>query len=129
MAEDYHPVSLTSIVCKLLESVVREALLDHLCCNNLFSNTQFGFIGGCSTILQLLTFLDECVKTLARGDTVDTVYLDFSKAFDTVPHRRLLGKLEAYGIDGFLLSWISSFLMGHIQKVYVHNSLYLPNQP
>ena len=71
----------------------------------------------------ILTFLDECVKTLARGDIVDNVYLDFSKAFDTVPHRRLLGKLEAYGIDGSHLSWISSFLMGRTQKVSVNDSL------
>ena len=123
MAENYRPVSLTSIVCKLLESVVREAVPDHLCCNNLLSNKQFGFIGGRSTTLQLLTFIDECVKTLARGDTVDTVYLDFSKAFDTVPHRRLIRKLEAYGIGGSLHSWISSFLMGRSQKVSVNGSL------
>ena len=63
------------------------------------------------------------MKTLAWGDTVDTVYLDFSKAFDTVPHRHLIGKLEAYGIDGSLLSWISSFLMGRTQKVSVNGSL------
>ena len=104
MAENYRPVSLTSFVCKLLESVVRGAVLDHLCCNNLLSNKQFGFIGGHSTTLQLLTLLDECVKTLARGDTVDTVYLE-SKAFDTkfgqtVPHCHLIGKLEAYGMMG-----------------------------
>ena len=97
MTENYRPVSLVSIVCKLLESGVREAVLDHLCCNNLLSNKEFGFIGGRSTTLQLLTFLDECVKTLANGDTVGTVYLDFSKAFNTVPHRHLIGKLEAYG--------------------------------
>ena len=115
-------MSLTSIVCKLLKSVVRDSVLDHLCCNNLLSNKQFCFIGGRSTTLPLLTFLDECVKTLARGDTVDTVYLDFSKAFDTVPHCRLLGKLEAYGIVGSLLSWIS-FLMGRTQKVSVNGSL------
>ena len=54
---------------------------------------------------------------------MDTVYLDFSKAFDTVPHRRLIGKLEAYGIGGSLLSWISSFLMGRSQKVSVNDSL------
>ena len=54
MAENYRPVSLTSIVCKLLESVVREAVLDHLCCNDILSNKQFGFIGGRSTTLQLL---------------------------------------------------------------------------
>ena len=123
MAENYHPMSLTSIVCKLLESVVREAVLDQLCCNDLLSNKQFGFIGGRSTALHLLTFLDECVKTLARGDTVDNVYLDISKAFDTVPHRRFPGKLEAYGIDGSLLSWISSFLMSRTQKVSVNDSL------
>ena len=93
MAENYRPVSLTSIVCKLLEYVVREAVLDHLCCNNLLSNKQFSFISGRSTTLQLLTFLDECVKTMARGDTADTVYLDFSKAFDTVPHLRKSGSL------------------------------------
>ena len=63
------------------------------------------------------------MKTLARGDTVDTVYLDFNKAFDTVPHRRLIGKLEAYGIDGSLFSWICSFLMGRTQKVSVNGSL------
>ena len=68
------------------------------------------------------TFLDECVKTLARGDTADTMYLDFSNAFATVPHCCLLGKLEAYGIYGSLLSWISSFLMGRTQKVSVNGS-------
>ena len=66
VTENYRPVSLTSIVCKLLEYVVREAVLDHLCCNNLLSNKQFSLIDCRSTTLQLLTFPDECVKTLAR---------------------------------------------------------------
>ena len=104
--------------------MVREAVLDHMCCNDLPSNKQFDFVGGRSTTPQLLTFLDECVKTLARGDTDDTVYLDFSnKAFDTVPHCRLLGKQEAYGNDGSLRSWISSFLMGGTHNVSVDDSL------
>ena len=68
------------------------------------------------------------MKTLARGDTVDTVYLDFSKFIDAVPHRRLSGKLKAYGIDGSLLSWISSFLMGRTQKVSVNGNL-SPSKP
>ena len=61
LVENYHPVSLTSIVCKLLESVVREAVLDHMCCNNLLSKKQFDFIGGRTTTLQLLTFLKKLV--------------------------------------------------------------------
>ena len=63
------------------------------------------------------------VNTLAIDDKVDIVHLDFSKAFYTVLHCRLLGKLEAHGIDGSLLSWISSFLMGRAQQVSVNGSL------
>ena len=120
MTENYRPVSLTSIVCKFLKSVVIEAVLDHLYCNNLLSNKQFDFIGGRSTTHQLLTFLNKCVKTLAWGDTVDTGYQDFIMAFDTVPHRRLVGKLKAYGISSVVLA---SFLMGRTQKLSVNGSL------
>ena len=62
-------------------------------------------------------------KTLARGDTVDTLYLDFSKTFDTVPHRRLIVTLEAYGINGSLLGWIFSLVIVRTQKVFVNGSL------
>ena len=123
MTENYRQVSLTLIVCKFLKYVVRETVLNHLCCNNLLSTKQLGFIGGRSSTLQLLNFLDECVKTQARGDTGDTVYLGISKAFDTVPHRRLIGKLEVYGVYGSLRSWISSILMGRTHKMSVNGSL------
>ena len=56
---------------------------------------QFGFISGRSTVTQLLTYLDKCVKTIAEGGVIDTIYLDFAKAFDTVPHQRLTGKTSS----------------------------------
>ena len=109
LAENYRPVSLTSVACKILESFVREKLICFLKDNKLLSGNQFGFLGQRSTILQLLNYLDYCAEAVSKGLSVDSIYLDFQKAFDTVPHRRLIEKLKAYGICGSLLKWINSF--------------------
>ena len=110
VAGNYRPVSLTSIICKTLESIVREKIIQHMRDNNLFSKHQYGFIDRRSTALQLLYILDEWTEILDDGGTVDEVYMDFMKAFDKVPHERLLAKLSAYGIGGDVLTWIRSFL-------------------
>ena len=68
--------------------------MHHLIDHELLSTKQFGFISGQSTILQLLRYLDATVDKIVSGEVVDTIYLDFAKVFDTVPHRRLLFKLE-----------------------------------
>lgn len=120
LPENYRPISLTSIVCKIMESLVRDMLVQHLLKLNLLSPKQYGFLNGRSTVTQLLYFLEKCVENIVDGGVVDTVYLDFSKAFDTVPHRRLLKKLEAYGIQGRLLSWIREFLVERTQEVAVN---------
>ena len=120
MAANYCPVSLTSISCKIMEAVVRETILTHLKSNSLLLTRQFGFLGGRSTILQLLTFLDKCVYAISRGNVMDIVYLDFQKAFDTVPHKGLMVKLQAYGISGVILNWINAFLNGQTQRVIVN---------
>ena len=95
-AENYRPISLTSIICKLMESFIKDEIMSHIKANNLLSLKQYGFLSGRSTTTQLLHYLDKCVDTIVTG-VVDTIYFDFAKAFDTVPHRRLLGKLAAYG--------------------------------
>ena len=95
-AENYRPISLTSIICKLMESFIKDEIMSHIKANNLLSHKQYGFLSGRSTTTQLLHYLDKCVDTIVTG-VVDTIYFDFAKAFDTVPHRRLLGKLAAYG--------------------------------
>ena len=97
---NYRPVSLISITCRIMETI-----LTHLKRNSLLSSRQFGFLGGRSTILQLLTFLDKCVEAISRGNVTDVVYLDFQKAFDTVPHKRLMVKFQACGICGVILDW------------------------
>ena len=75
---------------------------------------------GRSTTTQLLNYLDKCVEMLANGNVIDAIYFDFAKAFDTVPHRRLLKKLKGYGIDGKILEWIKSFLQNRTQSVKVN---------
>ena len=90
--------------------------------NNLFSPKQFGFIEGRSTTLQLLHVLDIWTEILDQGGTLDVVYCDFMKAFDKVPHQRLLSKLEKYGINGNILGWIRSFPSDRTQCVTLNNA-------
>ena len=90
--------------------------------NKLFSERQYGFISGSSTSLQLLTVLEEWTKALGMGYTVDCIYMDYKKAFDAVPHRRLLGKLNSYGFTEQLLEWMTSFLTGRVQIVSINNN-------
>ena len=119
---NYRPVSLTSILCKVLESIIRDRVVTHMRENNLFSSKQFGFIGGRSTTLQLLHVLDIWSQILDQGGCFDVLYCDFMKAFDKVPHRRLVYKVSKYGIKGDILGWIESFLSHRTQCVVVGDS-------
>ena len=86
--------------------------------NNFFSPEQHGFMSGETYTTQLLEFLD-LTEILDSGNDIDVIYLDFWKAFDKVPHRRLLKKLWAYGIRGQIHHWMKEFLSNRIQKVRV----------
>ena len=105
-----------------MERFVRDNIVTHLLEEGLLSKKQYGFISGRSTLTQLLYYIDECLKMVANGNVVDSIYLDFSKAFDTVPHRRLIGKLESYGIRGDILNWIKGFLQDRTHQVVVHGA-------
>ena len=78
--------------------------------NNLLSSFQHGFVHGRSCTTQLLAFHDKWTEAIEQGESIDATYLDFAKAFDTVPHQRLLVKLKDYGICGKVLQWIAAFL-------------------
>ena len=117
---NYRPMSLTRICCKIIESKMRDALIKFMKENCLFSDRQFGFLGGRSTTLQLLKVLDKWTEVLDRGGYVDVVYCDFMKAFDTVPHGRLIQVLNHYGVDDYLVTWIKGFLTNRRQRVVVN---------
>lgn len=120
MAGNYRPVSLTSILCKVLETIVREHIIKFMRANNYFSSKQYGFISGRSTCLQLIEVMDKWTEALENGQMIDCIYMDYQKAFDTVPHKRLINKLKAYNFTEQITSWISSFLTGRSQKVTVN---------
>ena len=117
---NYRPVSLTSVICKLLESNIREVMMEHLSSHKLLSDSQFGFRKNRSTILQLLTVMEDWTEALDNNLQVDTVYMDFRKAFDSIPHKRLIKKLEGYGINGTLLKWLKNFLNERKQRVVIN---------
>ena len=119
---NYRPVSLTSIICKVLESFVRDQVMKYMEDNNFFSDCQHGFRRCRSCVTQLLDAMNDYTDFIENGDSIDVIYLDFRKAFDTVPHKRLINKLKAYGVNGPILDWIESFLTGRTQRVKVKNS-------
>ena len=116
---NYRPVSLTSVISKIMESIVRDALVTHLMKNNLLTDDQHGFVPDRDCITQLLICMEEWTKMMEDGDCFDVIYTDFSKAFDSVPHERLFLKLESLGVKGDILKWIKSFLRGRTQCVKV----------
>ena len=100
LADNYRPVSLLSIVCKIFEKIIRAHLMEHLEKNEILVIEQFGFLPGRSSQLQLLRVLDDFTKTIDSRRETDVIYLDFKKAFDSVPNKRLIGILKQYGIKG-----------------------------
>ena len=119
---NYRPISLTAVACKIMEKIIKKQLNEHLTKNNLLADEQYGFVAGRSTETQLLTSIHKWQEALDNDIPVDVVYMDFQKAFDSVPHVRLITKLKAYGIQGHLLSWIEDFLSNRTQHVKVNNS-------
>ncbi|MES9904902.1 MAG: reverse transcriptase family protein [Sedimenticola sp.] len=119
---NYRPVSLTCICCKSLEHIMVSNIMKHLASNNILVDSQHGFRSRRSCESQLVQFVHDLSSNLDRAHNkghrqTDIIIMDFAKAFDKVPHRRLLHKLKHYGIRGLANNWICSFLTGRTQKV------------
>eukprot|EP00061_Rhincodon_typus_P004628 g23049.t1 len=95
---NYRPVSLTSVVGKLLEKILRDKIYKHLEANVLIRDKQHGFVLGRSCLTNLIKFSEDLTKMNDEGKSVDVVYMDFSKAFDNAPHGRLVQKMKSHGI-------------------------------
>ncbi|BHF83520.1 hypothetical protein SprV_0902666300 [Sparganum proliferum] len=118
-ANNYRPISLTSICCKLMEKIIKRELMRFLEQHNLLSDAQHGFRSGRSCVTNLLNCLERWTRSVDEGNALHVVYIDFKKAFDSVPHQRLLHKLSRIGVRGNLLKSIQSFLLDRTQTVYV----------
>ena len=118
-ATNYRPVSLTSQICKVCEAIVRYQVVEFLENNKLIRNSQHGFRKGSSCLTNLLLFLDKVIPSIDDGHGVDIVFLDLVKAFDKVPHQRLLEKLRNHGIAGKVLGVIENWLKGRRQRLCI----------
>ena len=116
---NYRPVSLTCIACKILEGIVKEQIIAHMMENKLFSTRQFGFLPGRSTVLQLIKVIDKWTEIIDNKGRIDVAFCDFMKAFDKVPHKRLILKLKMYKIGNAFTDWIIDFLKDRKQRVRV----------
>ena len=117
LASNYRPVSLTCICYKLLKHIVVSNILKHLDLHNILVDCQHGFRAKRSCETQLLTLSHELLSNLHSSIQTDLIILDFSKAFDKVPHKKLLWKLNNYGIRGNTWKWVSAFLSNRMQQV------------
>jgi len=115
--KNYRPVSLTSICCKVFEHVIHSQVMQHLDQHHILSDSQHGFRKNRSCDSQLVLTAYDLAGALDKQKQVDVIILDFSKAFDTVPHHRLINKLKFYGINTQLINWIKAFLTNRQQKV------------
>ena len=113
------PVSLTSVVCKMMESIIKDDLMAHLDRNKLINKSQHGFMKNRSCTTNLLEFLEVITEAADSGKSIDVIYLDFAKAFDKVPTERLLKKLKAHSVEGRVANWIRAWLTDRKQRVSV----------
>jgi len=120
---NYRPVSLCCSVQKIMERIIASELLVYLRKHNVISRQQHGFLSRRSTVSNLLETVNDWTIALKSRHMVTAVYIDYSKAFDTVSHVKLFQKLSAFGIGGNLLAWIKALLTGRTQRTRVGNSL------
>ena len=118
----YRPVSLTSVLCRVLENITAEKLTDHLFKYNLLSANQFGFMPNRSTCSQLLIALNKWYKSFDDAIDINIIYTDISKAFDTVSHPKLISVLQSYGVCNNVLNWITSFISYRKQCVCINDA-------
>ena len=117
---NYRPISLTSVCCKLMEHILDSQLMKHLHDNSILTDYQHAFRRGRSCDTQLVATIHDLATHHNNRDTCDIAILDFSKAFDVVPHQKLLQKLHMYGVRNKNLEWIRSFLTCRYQRTVVN---------
>ena len=120
---NYRPISLTSVPCKILEHILVSTIMTYAESNDILCDEQHGFRRGRSCETQLIGFVDEVSHSLEKGGQIDTIVMDFSKAFDKVSHSLLIHKLKHLGIAGPINRWIASFLSDRKQAVVVEGAI------
>lgn len=117
---NYRPISLTSVVGKMLEGIIVDAIVEFLERNKLLLDTQHGFRRHRSCLTNLIDFFHGMLRDYDSSRAIDILYLDFQKAFDKVPHKRLMSKVRALGVQGAVSTWIECWLRDRRQRVVIN---------
>uniref|UniRef100_A0A1B6GB31 Reverse transcriptase domain-containing protein n=2 Tax=Cuerna arida TaxID=1464854 RepID=A0A1B6GB31_9HEMI len=121
--QNFRPISLVPTASKILEKIILTRILDHLNVNNLLPDRQHGFIPGRSTTSALTDLIEQVIDNLDQGNTVTSVFLDLSKAFDCLSHDLIVNKIKSLGFEGTPVKWFQSFLTGREQIVELKQNL------
>ena len=119
---NYRPISLLPAISKVLEKIVYKRLISFLLVNNILNSSQFGFRKNFSTEMAIIQLVDKIINSLSKKEHIIAIFMDLSKAFDTIDHNILLYKLNHYGVRGIPLSWFKSYLSDRRQYVFINNT-------
>ena len=120
---NYRPVSLTSHIMKVFERVIKKSILEHLELHDLIKTNQHGFVPCRSTQTNLLQHCSDVFEAMSDNTRIDTIYLDFAKAFDKVNHDILMKKVIEHKIKGKIALWIQSFLKNRKYRVVANGEI------
>jgi hypothetical protein len=123
LPKNYRPISLTSGFSRLFEIIIHQKILSYLLTNSLLSPSQHGFLPERSACSQLLSCIHEWLWAFVNGKTVDVLYMDIAKAFDSVSHTKLICVLQSFGICHNVVAWIEEFLSNRQQHVCIGRSV------
>lgn len=123
LPDNYRPISLTSILSKILKTFIKESMVCHKLDNKLFNKAQFGLRSRRSCVLQLLEAMKDWTGALDQGLPMNIIFTLTSGRHSIQSLTKTTEKLAAYGIRGKLLAWIEDFLKGRLQRVKIGNSL------
>jgi len=121
IVSNYRPISVLPVFSKILEKLMYNRLLKYLNSKNILNKNQYGFREKHSTYMALLQLIDDISKEMDNRNHTIGIFIDLSKAFDTIDHKLLLKKMEFYGIRGIALQWFTSYLTNRKQFVSVNN--------
>ena len=123
LVDSYRPIALTSVIVKILEKIIRKNVIMYLELNDVSFTNQHGFLSEKSTLTNLIETLNYFTKKVDERSNVDALYIDVSKAFDSISHNKLIYKLKKYGFGGIFLLWIENFLTNRPQRVKINSEL------